>query len=159
MMQQISLLSETLVSNSGSPNSQRLEVKTGRFRRSSQILTIYSVVPVSFECKTTKLICHLIIFLYLVSRISGRHSLFLVWYYQGRNLYWIQNVVSWIFHGFVIYFTKRRNIKLNTPRLHSSTFLQLHHSHPFCCYRQYKLRLDKLCYSMWQSTAVMSDSL
>jgi len=84
-MQQISLLSETSVSNSDSPNSQRLEVKTGRFLRSSQILTIYSVVPVSFACKATKLICHLIIFLYRVSRISGRLSLCLVWYHQGET--------------------------------------------------------------------------
>jgi len=52
-MQQISLLSETRVSNSGSSNSQMLEMKTGRFLRSSQILTTYSVVPVSFECRTT----------------------------------------------------------------------------------------------------------
>lgn len=159
MTQQISLISEKRVSNSGSPNSQRREVKTGLFLRSSQIPTICSVVPISFEYKATKLICHLIIFIYRVSRISGRCSLFFVWYHQGRHLYWRRNVVSGIIHGFLIYSTERWCSKLNTPRLHSSTYLQRHHSHIHSAVTgSTSYGVDKLYYPTWQSIALMSDS-
>jgi len=75
-------------------------------------------------------------------------------------LYWRRNVVSGIIYGFLIYSTKRWNIKLNMPRLHSSMYSQLHHSHIHSAVtgsRSYGVH--KLDYPTWQSIALMSDSL
>jgi hypothetical protein len=110
--------------------------------------------------ETVKLVCHLFIFLF--SSITDKRWAFLFscWYHQGRNLYWRRNVVSGIIHGFLIYSTKRWNIKLNIPRLDSSTYLKLHPSHIHSAVRGSRsYGFEKLYYPLWQSIALMSDSL